>query len=172
VLRRTGTTAILVTHDQDEAMAAGDRVMVMNAGRQEQLDTPQHVFHHPATRFVAAFMGDADFLPARQQAGELLTELGRLPRADRPLPAGRIDVVVRPHEVALHADPGGAARVEGVVCQGAFTLYTVRLPSGRTVRSLQPHTVAFAERDAVRVELTSGALPTVVPAVADPSQAS
>lgn len=163
VLRRTGTTAILVTHDQDEAMAAGDRVMVMNAGRREQLDVPQRVFHHPANRFVAAFMGDADFLPVRQEAGELLSELGRVVSGDRPVPPGRIDVMVRPHEVALHADPGGSARVVGVVCQGAFNLYTARLASGRTVRSLQPHTVAFAEGDAVRAELAAGARPTVLP---------
>ena len=66
LLRSTGTPAVFVTHDQTEAMATGDRVAVMRAGRIEQLGTPTAVFHAPASRFVAGFMGDAE-LPARSR---------------------------------------------------------------------------------------------------------
>jgi iron(III) transport system ATP-binding protein len=160
VLQRTGATAVLVTHDQEEALAVGDRVLVMRAGRCEQLDEPQRVFHAPATRFVAAFMGDADFLPARREPAGLVTDIGPVPG---PAPEGAVDVVLRPHHVTLSPDVDGASRVVGAVYQGAFSVYTVRLPSGHTVRSLQPHTVALAPGDPVRVGLAPGAEPAVLP---------
>jgi iron(III) transport system ATP-binding protein len=78
VLRETGTAAVLVTHDQQEALATGDRVAVMRAGRIEDVGPPDRVFHAPANRFVAAFMGDADFLPARVHGTWLRTEVGPL----------------------------------------------------------------------------------------------
>ena len=65
VLRATGTTAIFVTHDQEEAFTLADRVGVLNRGRIEQIAAPEDVYHHPATQFVAEFVGAADFLPGR-----------------------------------------------------------------------------------------------------------
>ena len=161
VLRRTGATAILVTHDQDEALAVGDRVLVMRAGRREQLDVPRQVFHAPATRFVAAFMGHADFLPVLPGPAGLLTDIGPLPAASAP--QGPVDVMLRPHDVTVSADATGPGRVVAAVYQGAFIVYTVRLPGGHTVRSLQPHTVALAPGDPVRVGLAPGAQPAVLP---------
>ena len=76
VLRETGTTAILVTHDQTEALSVSDRVVVLRDGGVEQVDTPVTVFESPATRFVASFMGDADFLPARSDSEGLTCEIG------------------------------------------------------------------------------------------------
>ncbi len=63
ILRTSGTTAVFVTHDQEEAFTLADRVGVLQAGRIEQLAPPQELYHRPATRFVAAFVGAADFLP-------------------------------------------------------------------------------------------------------------
>ncbi len=74
---------MLVTHDQQEALATGDRVAVMRTGRIEDVGPPDRVFHAPANRFVAAFMGDADFLPARVHGTWLRTEVGSAPCADR-----------------------------------------------------------------------------------------
>ena len=149
VLRETGTTAVLVTHDQTEALSIGDRVVVMRdgAGRAGR-GRPRSVFERPATRFVASFMGDADFLPAHVHDALLTCEIGIV----STLPGwGGVDtdveVVLRPHEVALRADDPAAAGGpgEGVVTaveyHGAFVLHTVRLASGRSVRSWQPHAV-------------------------------
>ncbi|MGH7263077.1 MAG: ABC transporter ATP-binding protein, partial [Candidatus Rokuibacteriota bacterium] len=82
LLRNTGTTAILVTHDQEEAFTLADWVGVLNQGRLEQLDKPEKIYHHPATRFVAEFVGAADFLPGLITAAGLVTELGVFPNAE------------------------------------------------------------------------------------------
>jgi iron(III) transport system ATP-binding protein len=102
VIRATGTTALLVTHDQTEALSVGERVVVMHEGRIEQADTPVAVFERPSTRFVASFMGDAVFLPAHVHDALLTSEIGVVSTV--PGWGGRdvdVDVVLRPHEVAL-----------------------------------------------------------------------
>ncbi|PRY58727.1 iron(III) transport system ATP-binding protein [Knoellia remsis] len=169
-LRATGTTAILVTHDQTEALTVGDRIGVMRAGVVEQLGTPAEVFERPVSRFVASFMGDADFLPVVADEHGLMSELGRvMVRTD--VDAREAEVVVRPHEVALTltlpADGGdGVARaravVERVEYHGAFVLHTVRLPSGRTVRSWQPHSVRYPVGTEVVASIQPGLVPSLL----------
>jgi iron(III) transport system ATP-binding protein len=163
VLRETGTTGMLVTHDQTEALSVGDRVMVMNRGRIEQSDTPERVFEKPATRFVASFMGDADFLRAHVRDALLTCEIGVV----STVPGWAncdvdVDVVLRPHEVALTIDPQSAARVVGVEYHGAFVLHTVRLGSGATLRSWQPHAVRHPVGTAVAVSVVPGITPTLL----------
>jgi iron(III) transport system ATP-binding protein len=162
-LRETGTTAMLVTHDQTEALSTGDRVVVMRGGRIEQADTPQRVFEAPATRFVASFMGDADFLPAHVQNALLTCEIGVV----STVPGWAhtdvdVDVVLRPHEVALAPDPGSASRVVAVEYHGAFVLHTVRLPSGRTLRSWQTHSTRYPVDTPVSVSVVAGIAPTLL----------
>lgn len=163
VLRKTGTTGILVTHDQTEALSVGDRVIVMRSGRMEQVDTPERVFEQPATRFVASFMGDADFLAAHVHNALLTCEIGVV----STVPGWAncdvdVDVVLRPHEVALTVDPASTASVVAVKYHGPFVLHTVQLPSGRTVRSWQPHTVRHAIGTAVAVSVAPGTVPTLL----------
>ncbi|MGH4023923.1 MAG: ABC transporter ATP-binding protein [Pseudonocardiaceae bacterium] len=164
ILRETRTAAVFVTHDQAEALATGDRVGVMRAGRVEQIDQPEEVFHAPANRFVATFMGEADFLPAQVVADELVTEAGAvpLPAGCAGLARGEVEVMVRPHEVALRPAEFGTARVVAAEFQGAFVLYTVALASGRTIRSLQPHTVALPAGAPLVAELAHGHRATVM----------
>ncbi len=173
ILRSTGTAAVFVTHDQAEALATGDRVGVMNGGRIEQIGPPEDVFHAPVNRFVATFMGEADFLPARVSGGSLITEAGAVPVPTalnghtEDLLAGSssgadVEVMVRPHEVTLRAAESGPARVVDAEFQGAFVLYTVALASGRTVRSLQPHTAGFAAGTPLIAELAHGHRPAVL----------
>ncbi|HEX6248855.1 MAG TPA: ABC transporter ATP-binding protein [Nocardioidaceae bacterium] len=163
VLRETGTTGMLVTHDQTEALSVGDRVIVMNGGRVEQADTPERVFEHPATRFVASFMGDADFLPAHVHDALLTCEIGVV----STIPGWAncdvdVDVVLRPHEVALTLDPSSSAHVVAVEYHGAFVLHMVRLASGRTLRSWQPHAVRHPVGTAVAVTVVPGITPTLL----------
>jgi iron(III) transport system ATP-binding protein len=163
VLRETGTTGMLVTHDQTEALSVGDRVVVMRHGRVEQSDTPERVFEQPASRFVASFMGDADFLPAHVHDALLTCEIGVV----STIPGWAqcdvdVEVVLRPHEVALTVDPRSAARVVGVEYHGAFVLHTVRLASGRTLRSWQPHAVRHPIGTAVAVTVVPGITPTLL----------
>ena len=163
VLRATGTTAVLVTHDQTEALSVGDRVAVMHGGRIEQVGTPVDVFESPTTRFVAAFMGEAVFLPAHVHDALLTSEIGIVSTVpgwgDVDLD---VEVVLRPHEVALAPDPEGAAEVVHVEYHGAFVLHAVRLGSGRTVSSWQPHSVRHPVGTRVRVSVVAGVSPTLL----------
>jgi iron(III) transport system ATP-binding protein len=162
-LRETGTTGMLVTHDQTEALSVGDRVVVMRGGRVEQADTPEKVFEQPASRFVASFMGDADFLPAHVRGALLTCEIGVVSTvpgwADSDVD---VDVVLRPHEVALTPDPDSPARVVAVEYHGAFVLHTVRLASGATLRSWQPHAVRHPVGSPVSVSVVPGITPTLL----------
>ena len=165
VLRATGTTAVLVTHDQTEALSIGDRVVVMRDGRIEQTDTPQDIFERPATRFAASFMGDADFLPAHVHHALLTCEIGVVSTV--PGWSGvdaDVEVVLRPHEVALTAVPTGGADgvVTAVEYHGAFVLHTVRLGSGQTVRSWQPHAVRHPVGTVVAASVVPGITPTLL----------
>ena len=116
-----------MTHDQTEALSVGDRVVVMRDGLVEQADTPVMVFERPASRFVASFMGDAVFLPAHVRDALLTCELGVVSTVPGWGDADvDVDVVLRPHEVALTADPDGGGTVTAVAYHGAFVLHTVR----------------------------------------------
>jgi iron(III) transport system ATP-binding protein len=145
VLRDTGTPALFVTHDQAEALSIGDRVAVMRAGLVEQDGRPDHVYHRPANRFVAGFMGEATFLPVAAGA----TELGRCAAPDGTL------LVVRPHDVA--PDPDGiATTVRGVEFHGPTRTYRLALPSGTELLATVPHTVVAPVGGGLRVALRDG----------------
>ena len=140
ILHDSDSTAIFVTHDQEEAMAIGDRIAIMNQGQLEQVDTPDRVFHMPASRFVAEFLGIADFIPAVTSGRGLETELGLI---QQPVPGalGRtLEVMVRPHDLSATLDPSGAGEVVAHEFRGAEHLYTVRMPTGMTIRTTQDHT--------------------------------
>ena len=155
VLRETGTTAIFVTHDQTEALSIGDRVVVMQAGRIEQADTPYRVFEQPATRFVASFMGDADFLRAHVHKALLTCEIGVVSTVPGWASADvDVDVVLRRN--------GDGPEVVDMEYHGAFVLHTVRLASGQTVRSWQPHSVRHPVGTPVRVSVVAGVTPTLL----------
>lgn len=160
ILKESGSTAVFVTHDQAEAMAMADRIAVMRRGYIEQVDTPERIFHAPHNRFVAEFLGAADFLPALVTPDGLATEIGLLPAAHPLRPGLEVDVMVRPHDLQIVSPVGGGDRslpgwgtVEAADFVGETWLYRVRLPSGRTVRSLAPHTQVHPIGSAVRVTL-------------------
>ncbi|MCI0398458.1 MAG: ABC transporter ATP-binding protein [Chloroflexi bacterium] len=154
LLKKSRATAIFVTHDQEEALFIGDRVAVMQAGTLEQVGTPAEIFHEPATRFVAEFMGQSDFLPGQVTDEGIMTPLGPLSQPVA-LPAGTtVEVAVRPDDVTLRAEPAGAnGRIVDRRFVGIATIYTVALDRGGRVHSWQPHTVELASGMAVRAWL-------------------
>lgn len=156
ILRDGNISAIFVTHDQAEALYVGDIIAVMNHGRVEQVGTPEVIFHSPASRFVAQFIGMVDFIPATQQAGRLNTEVGSVDWVES-IPMDReLEVMVRPD--CLDCRP--SAQGQGVILdrefRGAFYLYRVGLPSGHTVRCLLSHTEDFSDGTKVDVSLRHG----------------
>ena len=103
ILRRTGITAVLVTHDRREALNLGDRVAVMEAGRIEQVGTPEAVYYRPATRFVAEFMGPGTLLPGTVEPGGIATELGFFRQAAAQAPGDPVQVLIRSDRPAFLA---------------------------------------------------------------------
>ncbi|MDX9994627.1 MAG: ABC transporter ATP-binding protein [Rhodocyclaceae bacterium] len=166
ILKATGTAAILVTHDQHEAFAVADKVGVMHAGRIEQWDSPYDLYHRPATRRVADFVGQGAFLAGTVSAsGQLDTELGHLhgtlaTECDGGscalLATGtRVDVLLRPDDV-IHDDSAlQQAEIVAKAFRGAEFLYTLQLASGATVLSLVPshHNHAIGERIGIRLDV-------------------
>jgi len=99
-LAATGATAVLVTHDQAEALSLGHEVAVLWEGKLIQRAAPQVLYRRPATRELAAFIGDAVLLPGVAESGIATCPLGRL-RLVAPVPDGRVDVMIRPEQIHL-----------------------------------------------------------------------
>ena len=153
VLRSTGTTAIFVTHDQEEAFTIADRVGVLAAGRLEQIAVPEVVYHQPATPFVAGFVGAADFLPGEVTAGGIVTEVGVFPNADARPAGQKVDVMIRPDDVTFSVCDDGTATILKRSFRGSETLYCLGLPSGRRLFSSQPSAAEFTAGLSVRVDV-------------------
>lgn len=106
-LRREGTSVLLVTHDQDEALAIADRVAVMCRGRLARLGTPEEVFDDPRTAEVARFVGQVNLLPATAGGEQAVCVLGAVPL--RVAAQGPVLLCIRPHQLVVR--PGGPGRV-------------------------------------------------------------
>jgi iron(III) transport system ATP-binding protein len=157
ILKREGTTAILVTHDQHEAFALGDQVGVMHEGRLLQWDTPYNLYHKPSCRFVADFIGQGVFLRGTLLASDTVeTELG-IYRGEQPYAWSKgtpIEVLLRPDDIVPDAGSPLKAEVVQKAFKGAEILYTLRLPSGGRLLSLFPSHAnhAIGEHVGIRVQ--------------------
>jgi iron(III) transport system ATP-binding protein len=155
LLRRTKTTAILVTHDHDEAFAMADRIAVLNHGVLEQLDKPDMIYHLPATPFVADFVGQADFVTGRIQHGLVHTELGEFPNTLGCAEGTSVAVMIRPDDIHLTANNMAESRVVSRQFRGSENLYTIRLPSGHIVHSSESSTTVYQEGTAVELRVSA-----------------
>jgi len=168
ILQDAGATAILVTHDQEEALAIADEVAVLRNGRIAQQAAPEVVYHAPADRSVAAFVGEAEFLPGTSRGVRVDTELGDL--ALTAPQRGPVEVMVRPEDVLLQRDPTGAVLVVGREFYGHDQMLFLRLGSGRVVRArLGPVTdLAPGDRCSVAVTTAVHAFPLEPAGAGDP----
>jgi len=165
IIKATGATAVLVTHDQQEAFAMADEIGVVHEGRIEQWDIAYNLYHRPANRFVADFVGQGVFLPARVlNSRQVEIELGVL---DGDIPHGcqvgcdvcgkgcSAEVLLRPDDV-VHDDAAPTqAEVVHKAFRGAEILYTLKLASGRRVLALVPshHNHAIGEQIGIRLDV-------------------
>ncbi len=156
ILKRVGMTAILVTHDHEEAFTIADQVAVLNAGRLEQIGTPDAIYHLPKTAFVADFVGSADFIRGEVESdGAIHTEIGTFPTQGGNLLPASIVVMVRPDDVHLIPDPNGIATIVSKQFRGSENLYRVSLPSGQIVHSSEHSLVVYPQGMRVRIALTA-----------------
>lgn len=139
ILKNINATAIFVTHDQEEALYMGDRLAILNKGRLEQIDTPEAIFGSPATRFVAEFMGQTDFIPGEVTPQGISTEIGLLAqRVDLPI-GEKVEIAIRADDISFDVQEGGRSIITGRQFKGALNVYQLQLPSGKIVHAFQPH---------------------------------
>ena len=165
IIKAAGTTALFVTHDQLEAFAIGDQIGVMHEGHLHQWDDAYALYHRPATRFVAEFIGHGVFAPAqiRQETdGEVSvqTALGALQDVDEcPLPsayeAGLCDVLLRADDIVHDDHAPVKAQIVRKAFRGSEFLYTLRLSSGETLMTHVPshHDHALGEWIVIHAEV-------------------
>jgi iron(III) transport system ATP-binding protein len=163
ILKETGVTAISVTHDQEEALSISDRVAVMNDGDVEQVGTPEKVFQHPESRFVASFLGQASFIRGRLAGSVVETGLGEYAAGlveglSTEYEDAVIDLLVRPDDLrASPVDDEGDA--DGTIVARQYTgpafVYQIELDSGDVVHCLHNHVTDFDLNERVTVELVA-----------------
>ena len=161
-LRRAGCSAVMVTHDPEEAMFMADRVALMKDGRIEQVGTPAELYNHPASPFVAAFFGEVNRFATVVQNGECWTPAGVVETPG--LPSGTpVEIIVRPEELEVKYGPGFCGRCNnGSIALrrslGRSTLYRLSVDDGAvqlTARGSQHD--SLAEGDEVNVSVPPGA---------------
>ena len=151
ILKAARATAVFVTHDQEEALYMGDRIAVFNRGRIEQIDTPEHIFHAPNSRFVADFIGSTDFISGEIVEQGIQTEIGLLPQFTDLSPGTRVEIAVRFDDIKFEQKLGSRSLVLEQQFRGAYNIYRLRLPSGSLVHAMQPHTAFFKPGTPVQV---------------------
>ena len=165
IIKRFGITAVLVTHDQNEAFAIADEIGIMHHGEIQQWDSAYNLYHRPANRFIADFVGQGVLLPgsvlsSRQVSIELGVLSGGIPAmcsigCDACDRGCNVDVLLRPDDVVHDDSSGLTAAVLHKAFRGAEILYTLQLDSGRRVLALVPshHNHAIGEKIGIRLDV-------------------
>jgi iron(III) transport system ATP-binding protein len=150
VLKQVNASGVFVTHDQEEALAIADQVAVMRQGQLEQWGSPESVYSAPISRFIASFVTQANFIPARRTPQGWETELGLVPQvlqADGATPDATLtqgDIMVRQEDLVLQSVDRGLLRVKSRQFLGREYKYGLSTPSGYTLYVRQPASQAIA----------------------------
>ena len=124
LLKDAGSAGILVTHDQEEALALADRIAVMEQGRVVQLGTPDEIYRNPVNGFVANFIGRSNILRGTATGMDVQTQYGTLPLSRAA--NGTVDLAVRPEQIMLEPDPAGPATIISREFRGHDQIYWVQ----------------------------------------------
>lgn len=157
ILKTTGTTAIFVTHDQEEALSISDRVAVMNQGKLEQIATPEMLYDQPETRFVAEFVTRGNFLPASYSGKGWKTAIGTLMLNDSGMFSHQADLMIRQQDIRLEPDATGAIVIVDRQFLGRDHRYCIQTSSGTRLQVLSAIKPALeiGTRVKVRVNLSA-----------------
>ncbi len=166
-LKATGTSAVFVTHDQEEALSIADRVAVMRHGWIEQLDTPETIYQHPASRFVAEFVTQANFLPAFLKDEVLETEVGyfsipnpsKIQNPKSKIQNGtRTDLMIRQEDLHLEPDEAAPVVIRDRQFLGREHRYCLLTPSGRELHARTTHQRLLPVGTRVKLSVAAAAL--------------
>ncbi|MGG6293857.1 ABC transporter ATP-binding protein [Leptolyngbya sp. AN02str] len=162
ILKATGTSAIFVTHDQEEAMAIADYIAVMRQGSLEQQGTPEEIYQQPRSRFVAEFVTQANFIPAIHQGTHWHTEIGQFDASlvhamEEGLHQG--ELMLRQEAIIPIADDQGNVIVGDRQFLGREYRYSLITPSGRKLYARTSTKLQLAKTSRVRLEVTDASIP-------------
>ena len=177
ILKAAGTSAIFVTHDREEALAISDKIAVMHNGKLEQIGTPEDIYLNPASRFVAEFVTQANFFPAKREGEFWLTEIGKIAtskisymvdqkRSPESTPVEG-DLMVRQEDIKIAPDPSSKMIVREKQFLGREYNYCIETASGKTIQVRTELNNAIAVGTGVSLSLDIAA-PKIFPFISNP----
>lgn len=157
ILKNTGTSGVFVTHDQEEALCISDYVAIMQQGRLEQFGTPENIYREPASRFVAEFVTQANFLLAQRRGDLWETEVGSFTTSSQES-FEKGELMIRQEDLVLKPDEQATV----VICDRQFLgrehCYGLLTPSGKKILARTTNTTAFSVGTKVHLSITNQAL--------------
>ncbi len=156
ILKYLKISCLFVTHDQQEALYMGDRIIVLNEGEIQQIDENKKVFQNPSNQFVAEFIGLADFIDGEIKDKYANTELGKIEVQSNASNGETVNIMLRPDDITVTKNNAGNGFVVQREYRGMYYIYYIKLNSGKIVKSLSSHTNDFNVGTKVDVELTPG----------------
>jgi iron(III) transport system ATP-binding protein len=156
ILKTTGTSAIFVTHDHQEAFAIADRIAILHQGKLVQLTTPEMIYRQPASRFVAEFITHANFLPAHRRDQGWETEVGYFEHQDMLfIDTETSELMIHEEDLMLQEDPQGTVIIKSRCFLGRKYRYCLQSDSGRTFYACTPLSTSFPAGTRVRLFLAA-----------------
>ena len=156
ILKYLNITCLFVTHDQQEALYMGDRILVLNEGKIQQIDSNTNVFQNPQNEFVAEFIGLADFLDGKVLNNHAETEIGKVEIKTKAKNGESVNIMIRPDDVHINKTKKGNGFVVSREYRGMYYIYNIKLNSGKLVKSLSSHINDYNVGTKVDVELKPG----------------
>jgi iron(III) transport system ATP-binding protein len=157
ILKAAGTSAIFVTHDQEEALAISDVVGVMRQGNLEQIGTPEKIYTHPVSRFVAEFVTQANFIPARRQGNLWLTEIGNFElQVNYDREAG--EIMIRQEDIILQPVSDSSLIISSRRFLGREYRYCLRTSSGQEIHARTMTDTVLSEGTPVQISIANNAV--------------
>ena len=160
-LKTAGIPAIWVTHDQEEALSVGDRIGVLREGILEQIDKPERCYSHPVNRFVARFLGEANFIPAQISAQKniVVSEIDFEQTVENSQINGKllndnVDLLLRPEDLYVQADDLGKGKVVSMRYEGSSRLYQVEI-ADKLLKVRTHHDVNLQQGQSVSLQVST-----------------
>lgn len=158
ILKAQNTSAILVTHDQEEAFTVADKIGIMMDGKIQQWGSPYDLYHEPANRQIASFIGKGSLLPARVETSHTVSsELGMASSA-HPLmhqTGEEVDLLVRPEDIVASPDSPLMAQITKKHFLGASCFYELKLPSGQQISTVLSSHLNFELGDQIGIRFAA-----------------